>query len=92
MQVNSSSFNGDMGEYGGGKAFQLLAFIGRDIEYWNWGIMLQLYRMLVRPHRLLCAVLVNTVKKACGTTRKSAEINDLHVAWNTRLWLTGEIE
>ena len=32
------------------KAYGMLAFIGRDIEFKNWQVMLQLYRTLVRLH------------------------------------------
>ena len=32
------------------KAYGMLAFIGRGIEFTNWQVMLQLYRTLVRPH------------------------------------------
>ena len=32
------------------KAYGMLAFIGRGIEFKNWQVMLQLYRTLVRPH------------------------------------------
>ena len=32
------------------KAYGVLAFIGRGIEFKNWQVMLQLYRTLVRPH------------------------------------------
>ena len=36
------------------KAYSMLAFIGQDIEYKNWQVMLQLYRALVRPHLEYC--------------------------------------
>ena len=36
------------------KAYGMLAFIGRDIEYRNWKILLQLYKTLVRPHLDYC--------------------------------------
>ena len=32
------------------KAYGMLAFIGRGIEFKNWQVMLTLYRTLVRPH------------------------------------------
>jgi len=31
------------------KAYEMLAFIGRGIEFKNWQVMLQLYRTLVKP-------------------------------------------
>ena len=36
------------------KAYDMLAFIGRGVEYRNWKIMLQLYETLVRPHLEYC--------------------------------------
>ena len=36
------------------KAYGMLAFIGRGIEYKNLQVMLQLYRTLVRPHLEYC--------------------------------------
>ena len=36
------------------KAYGMLAFIGRGIEYRNWQVMLQLYRTLVRSHLEYC--------------------------------------
>ena len=36
------------------KAYGMLAFIGRGIEYKSWSLMLQLYRTLVRPHLEYC--------------------------------------
>ena len=36
------------------KAYGMLAFIGRGIEYKNWQVMLQLYRTLVMPHLEYC--------------------------------------
>ena len=36
------------------KAYGMLAFIGRGIEYKSWQIMLQLYKVLVRPHLECC--------------------------------------
>ena len=36
------------------KAYGMLAFIGRSIEYENWQVTLQLYRTLVRPHSEYC--------------------------------------
>ncbi|PLS49478.1 hypothetical protein CYV29_15670, partial [Carnobacterium maltaromaticum] len=36
------------------KAYGMLSFIGRGIEYKSWQVMLQLYRTLVRPHLEYC--------------------------------------
>ena len=36
------------------KAYGMLAFIGWWVEYRNWKIMLQLYKILVRPHLEYC--------------------------------------
>ena len=36
------------------KAYGMLAFIGRGIEFKNRQVMLQLYRALVRPHLEYC--------------------------------------
>lgn len=33
----------------------LVAFIGKDIQFKNWVIMMQLYKSLVRPHLEYCA-------------------------------------
>ena len=36
------------------RAFGILGFIGQDIEYRNWDILLKLYKTLVRPHLEYC--------------------------------------
>ena len=36
------------------KAYGTLAFIGRSIEYKNWGVMLQLYKILIRLRLEYC--------------------------------------
>ena len=36
------------------KAYGMLAFIARGIEYKSWHMMLQLYRTLIRPHLEYC--------------------------------------
>ncbi|MBB6707153.1 hypothetical protein H7E98_18015 [Proteus mirabilis] len=36
------------------KAYGVLAFIGRGIEFWSPEIMLQLYKTLVQPHLEYC--------------------------------------
>ena len=32
------------------KAFGMLGFIGQNIEYRSWDVLLKLYKTLVRPH------------------------------------------
>ena len=36
------------------KAFGMLRFIGQNIEYRNWDVLLKLYKTLVRPHLEYC--------------------------------------
>ena len=36
------------------KAFSLLGFIGQNIEYRSWDVLLKLYKTLVRPHLEYC--------------------------------------
>jgi len=36
------------------KAYRMLAFIGRGIEFKNWQVVLQFYGTLVRPHLEYC--------------------------------------
>ena len=64
------------------KAYGILAFINRGIEFRNREIMLQLYRTLVRPPPgVLCPVLVASLQKGCGSHRKGAEEIYKDVAW-----------
>ena len=57
------------------KAYGMLAFIGRGIEYKSWSLMLQLHRTLVRPHLEYC------VPEGRGGFRESAEKVYQDVAW-----------
>ena len=36
------------------KAFSMLDFIDQNIEYRSWGVLLKLYKTLVRPHLEYC--------------------------------------
>ena len=36
------------------KAFGMLGFIGQNIEYRSWDVLLKLYKTLVRPHLEYC--------------------------------------
>jgi len=36
------------------KAFSMLGFIGQNIEYGSWDVLLKLYKTLVRPHLEYC--------------------------------------
>ena len=36
------------------KAFSMLGFIGQNIEYRSWDVLLKLYKTLVRPHLEYC--------------------------------------
>ena len=36
------------------KAFGMLGFIGQNIEYRGWGVLLKLHKTLVRPHLEYC--------------------------------------
>lgn len=46
--------NGISGEEDGEKMFDMVAFIGECIKYKDWGIIIQLYGYLVRPHLEYC--------------------------------------
>ena len=43
------------------KAFGMLGFIGQNIEYRSWDVLLKLYKTLVRPHLEYCVQFWSTI-------------------------------